>query len=453
MHDLVIRGGQVVTGASVISADVAIEDERISEIGQALGAGTEEIDARGLTIFPGVIDVHVHFNEPGRTNWEGSATGSRALAAGGGTLFFDMPLNSTPCTVSCTAFDRKRAALERSSIIDFALWGGLVPGNTSELPELAERGVVGLKAFLCDSGLPEFPRVDEPTLLEGMRVAASYGLPVAVHAESQAITSALAREAIENGRTSVGDYLASRPVRAEIEAIQFATAIAEDTGAKLHIVHVSSGSGVRAAAEARARGVDVSIETCPHYLFFTAEDMERLGAVAKCAPPLRSNREREDLWTCVLDGSVEIIGSDHSPAPLELKSGPDFFHVWGGIAGIQATLAVLLEEGYHRRGLPLERIGELLSSRPAQRFNILKKGAIQVGHDADLAIVRLFEPFIMDAGSLLQRHAISPYIGSQFRGKIERTLLRGKLAGTRAGRFVRPRVQSIESNAPPRSYA
>jgi allantoinase len=453
MYDLVIRGGQVVTPAGVVSADIAIEDERIIEIRQDLGAGKEEMDARGLTVLPGVIDVHVHFNEPGRTHWEGSAKGSRAFAAGGGTLFFDMPLNSTPCTVNGAAFDAKRAALEKSSVTDFALWGGLVPGNTCELPELAERGVVGLKAFLCDSGLPEFPRADGPTLLEGMRIAAKFGLPVAVHAESQAITSALASEAIGSGRTSVLDYLASRPVRAEVEAIQFASAIAEETGAKLHIVHVSSGSGVRAAVEARARGVDVSIETCPHYLFFTAEDMERLGAVAKCAPPLRSIPERQDLWERVLDGSVGIIGSDHSPAPLELKSGGDFFRIWGGIAGIQATLAVLLEEGYHRRGLPLERIAELLSNRPAQRFNIVNKGAIRAGYDADLAMIRLSEPFVMDAGSLLQRHTISPYVGCRFRGKVERTLLRGKPAGTRTGRFVRPRVQSIEPDAPPRSYA
>jgi allantoinase len=438
MHDLVIRGGQVITAAGVISADIAIEDERIYEIGPDLDAGKEELDARGLTIFPGVIDVHVHFNEPGRTHWEGSATGSRAFAAGGGTLFFDMPLNSSPCTVNGAAFDEKRAALEKSSVTDFALWGGLVPGNTSELPELAERGVVGLKAFLCDSGLPEFPRADESTLFEGMRVAARFALPVAVHAESQAITSALTREAIGNGRTSVRDYLASRPVRAEVEAIQSAAAIAKETGAKLHIVHVSSGSGVRAALEARAGGVDVSIETCPHYLFFTAEDMERLGAAAKCAPPLRSSGEREDLWERVLDGSVGIIGSDHSPAPIELKSGSDFFSIWGGIAGIQATLAVLLETGYRQRGLPLGSIAELLSNHPAQRFNIHNKGAIRRGYDADLAMVRLSESFVMDAGSLLQRHAISPYIGSRFRGKVEETLLRGKLAGTSAGRFVRP---------------
>jgi allantoinase len=438
MHDLVIRGGQVVTAAGVISADIAIEDEQITEIGPDIDAGKEEMDARGLTIFPGVIDVHVHFNEPGRTHWEGSATGSRAFAAGGGTLFFDMPLNSSPCTVSGAAFDEKRAALEKSSVTDFALWGGLIPGNISELPELAERGVVGLKAFLCDSGLPEFPRADDSTLLEGMRVAAKFALPVAVHAESQAITSALTREAIGNGRTSVRDYLASRPVRAEVEAIQSAAAIAKETGAKLHIVHVSSGSGVRAALEARASGVDVSIETCPHYLFFTAEDMERLGAVAKCAPPLRSSQERDDLWARVLDGSVGIIGSDHSPAPIELKSGSDFFGIWGGIAGIQATLAVLLETGYQQRGLSLERIAELLSNRPAQRFNILKKGSIRAGYDADLALVRLSEPFVMDAGSLLQRHAISPYIGNRFRGKVEKTLLRGKLAATTTGRFVRP---------------
>ena len=442
MHDLVIRGGSIVTSGGVVSADIAIDDEQISEIGRDLTGGKTEIDAEGLTVFPGLIDVHVHFNEPGRINWEGAATGSSAFAASGGTLYFDMPLNSDPCTVNGPAFDEKRAALEQSSITDFALWGGIIPGNAADLPDLAERGVIGLKAFLCDSGLPEFPRVDEDALREGMRIAAAFGLPVAVHAESQAITGALAREAMSSAQFSVRDYLASRPIRAEIEAIGLAARLAEETGAKVHIVHVSSGSGVRVAAEARARGIDISIETCPHFLLFTSSDVERLGSVAKCAPPLRVGLEREALWECVLDGSVNIIASDHSPAPPEMKTGDNFFRIWGGIAGVQATLPALLEEGYHRRRLPLERIGELVAANPARRFGIPQKGNIMIGNDADLALVRLREPFIMEAASLRQRHPISPYIGCQFRGKVEQTFLRGRLAGTRTGRFVRPRVQS-----------
>jgi allantoinase len=415
LFDLVIRGDE---------SDIAIEDGRIAAIGPELAAGREEIDARGLSIIPGLIDVHVHFNEPGRTEWEGAASGSRAFAAGGGTLFFDMPLNSTPCTVNVTAFDAKREALERSSATDFGLWGGLVPGNAGDLPALVERGVVGFKAFMCDSGLPEFPYADEPTLQAGMRIAAKLGLPVAVHAESPALLQPA------SGPT-VRDYLTSRPVAAEVEAIRVATAIAGEAGAKLHIVHVSSGRGVAEALEARARGVDVSIETCPHYLYFTEDDMERIRAAAKCAPPLRPMPDRDELWARVLDGSVSIIGSDHSPAPPEMKTSDDFFRIWGGIAGVQATLAVLLE-----LGLPLESIVERVSANPARRFGIPRKGGIAVGMDADLAVVRVAEPFVMDRG--FQRHAVSPYTGCRLRGKVERTLVRGRVPAPGTGRFVRP---------------
>ncbi len=448
MPDLVIRGGQVVTLDGVIRADIAIEDGLISAIGAELRGGREEMNADGLTLFPGLIDAHVHFNEPGRTEWEGAATGSRAFAAGGGTLFFDMPLNSTPCTIDSQSFDQKRAALDRSSVTDFALWGGLVPGNAAELAGLAERGVIGFKAFLCDSGLAEFPRSDEETLFEGMRIAARFGLPVAVHAESETITSALTREALAKGRCSIRDFLASRPVEAETEAIRIASSLALQAGGKLHIVHVSSGSGVAAALEARARGVDISIETCPHYLFFTEEDLERLGAVAKCAPPLRSELQRAHLWSHVLDGGIGIIGSDHSPSPPEMKKGDDFFRIWGGVAGIQATLAVLVEAGHHQGGLPLARIADLLAASPAKRFGIRGKGSIAVGNDADLALVNVSQPFVMSAETLLQRHPLSPYIGCRFRGKVSRTLLRGRAVGDAPGRLVRPLVESRKSDAP-----
>jgi allantoinase len=436
MADLVVRGD---------TQDIAIEDGKIVAIGPELPGAAEEIDARGLHVFPGLIDVHLHFNEPGRTEWEGGATGSRALAAGGGTLFFDMPLNSTPCTVNAEAFDRKHAALAESSITDFALWGGLIPGNVPEMAELADRGVVGFKAFLCDSGLPEFPRADDMTLFEGLREAARLGLPVAVHAESQEITQGLKQRIAPEDRGSVKAFLASRPVIAELEAIQRATLLAREAGAKLHIVHVSSGRGVALAAEARARGVDVSIETCPHYLFFTEDDVERLGAVAKCAPPLRDAKEQAALWTQLLAGAVDIIASDHSPAPPELKSG-DFAQAWGGIAGVQSTLSVLLDRGYHCRQLPLERIASLIAAEPARRFRIRAKGEIAVGMDADLALVDVLRSAQLQPEHLLQRHPLNnPYLGSTFRGCVERTLRRGEtifasgqIIARSGGRFVRP---------------
>jgi allantoinase len=422
MTDAVIRGGTLVTAAGAQRLDLAIEGGRIQAIEPEVAGGREEIDATGQIVLPGVLDVHLHFNEPGRTDWEGAATGSRALAAGGGTLFFDMPLNSTPCTVNARAFDRKRAALEAASITDFGLWGGLIPGSVAEMAEMAARGVVGFKAFLCDSGLPEFPRADDITLLDGLREAAKLRLPVAVHAESDEITRGLTRRA--TARTAKA-FLESRPAVAELEAIQRALLLAEEANASLHIVHVSTGRGVARAAEARARGVDVSIETCPHYLCFTEDDLERLGTIAKCAPPLRTTADQEALWAELLRGRLDIVASDHSPTTPANKAG-DFFAAWGGIAGVQSTLGVMLECGHASRGLALSRVADLLATMPARRFRIAGKGAIAVGLDADLVLVDLAESFTLEAGDLLQRHPASPYVGRTFRGRVRRTVRRGE---------------------------
>ena len=441
MFDLIIRGGIVVSSGGSTTADIAIEDGRIAAIGPELTGASHEIDARGLFVLPGLIDVHVHFNEPGRTHWEGAATGSRALAAGGGTLFFDMPLNSTPCCVNAREVDRKREALERASIIDFGLWGGLVPGAVGEMAEMAGRGVVGFKAFMCDSGLSEFPRADDETLRDGMAEAARLHVPVAVHAESHEITTALA--ARMRGRHA-RDFLQSRPVAAEIEAVGRALEFARETGASLHIVHVSTGRGVLLAAEARTRGVDVSIETCPHYLWFTEADVERLGTIAKCAPPLRAAEHGEELWDTVMAGQVDIIGSDHSPTEPAMKAG-DFLSAWGGIAGVQSTLPVLLDRGYRDRRLPLERIADLVAASPARRFRMAGKGAIDQGNDADLVLIDIESSSTLREEHLQQRHKTSPYLGVTFRGVVRATLRRGEpifmggqVTAGGSGRFVRP---------------
>ena len=421
MVDLLIHGD---------TQDIAIDDGIIVQLGSGVPAKVE-IDARGLTIIPGVIDVHVHFNEPGRTAWEGAATGSRAFAAGGGTLYFDMPLNSTPCTVGVKEFREKRAALEQVSVTDFGLWGGIVPGNRTALAGLAAEGAVGFKAFMSDSGLPEFPRSDDLTLYEAMCEAARLGLPVAVHAENEEITSGLTRRALTEGRTGIRDYLKSRPIIAEVEAIERAGLLAREAGAKLHIVHISSARGIAAALEARSAGTNITIETCAHYLFFTEEDVERIGAAAKCAPPLRSAANREALLRCLSDGEIDIVGSDHSPAPLSMKQDANFFHVWGGIAGVQSTLAVLLQVA----DVPLT--GRVVAENPARRFGIVNKGRLAVGCDADLVLI---DPAVeYELRELHQRHAISPYLGSRFRGLIRQTLLRGVPAPQQSkGRFVRP---------------
>ena len=315
--DLLIRGASVVRSEGVEPLCIGIEDGRIVALAPELSERAKEtIDAAGLHVFPGVIDAHVHFNDPGRTAWEGAATGSAALAAGGGTCFIDMPLNSSPPTLDAPSFAAKLAACRGAARTDFALWGGLTPDNLDRLEELAECGVVGFKAFMAGSGISDFHACDDAALYRGMRTAARLGLPVAVHAENDAIVSVLAAEARAAGRIGVRDYLASRPVAAEAEAVSRALVFAGETGCKLHVVHTSSPRGVRLIRAAAAAGTaDVTCETCPHYLLLSDTDVERLGAKAKCSPPLRPAAERELLVALVAGGQVDTIGSDHSLPP------------------------------------------------------------------------------------------------------------------------------------------
>jgi allantoinase len=446
-YDLIVRNGTLVTATGISNADLGVADGRIVALEPDLaGTSKEEINAEGLHVFPGVIDAHVHFNEPGRTHWEGFATGTAALAAGGTTTFFDMPLNAHPPTLDAESFDLKLKAAQAASLVDFALWGGLVPGNLAQLDELAERGVIGFKAFMSNSGIDDFQSVDDLTLYEGMMRATKLGKIVAVHAESDQLTSELARRAIEQGRTGIRDYLTSRPVVAELEAIQRAILFAQETGCPLHIVHVSSGRGIVMVAEARARGIDVSCETCTHYLVLTEDDVEELGAVAKCAPPLRPQTEQDALWQQLFDGNIPIVTSDHSPAPADMKTSPDFFKVWGGISGCQSLLQLLLTEGYDRRQLPLPTIAAITAENIARRFGPLPgKGRLAIDADADLVLVDLSSSFTLQRSDLFYRHQQSPYAGRLLRGRIVRTLVRGntifregKIISAPTGRLLKP---------------
>ncbi|MDA0163452.1 allantoinase AllB [Solirubrobacter ginsenosidimutans] len=415
MFDLIVRGGTVVTPSGVTTADVGVLDGAIAAVERELAGGArEELDAAGLHVFPGGLDPHVHFNEPGRTHWEGLQTGTAALAAGGFTAFFDMPLNSSPPVIDGAAFDAKLQAARASARVDYGFWGGLVPGNVEHLADLAERGAVGFKAFMSNSGIDEFARADDVTLYEGMAECARLGKLVAVHAENEALT---ARPSGSSARA----FMASRPIVAEVEAIGRAIAFAEDTGCALHIVHVSSARGVALVAEARTRGVDVTCETCPHYLWLSQDDVETLGAVAKCAPPVRPDAERSKLWQLVKSGAVDMLTSDHSPSSPELKAG-DFAGAWGGIAGCQTTLTLLLSE---RDGLALEQVARLVSGGAARRFGMPRKGRIEVGADADLALVDLGAKFRLSADDLQYRHKLSPWLGRRLRARVTRTLLRG----------------------------
>jgi allantoinase len=445
--DVIIRGGQVVTPAEVRKADIGILNGRIVELGPTIPySARETIDASGLHVFPGLIDSHVHFNEPGRAEWEGVETGSKALAAGGGTMFFDMPLNAHPPTLDAESFDQKRRAVEAKSFADFAFWGGLVPQNLDRLEELSERGVIGFKAFMSNSGIEDFPHADGRTLREGMKHAAALGKIVAVHAESESITSQLAEQSISAGKMSVRDYLASRPIHAELEAIQRALELAAETQCRLHIVHVSCGAGIALIASARKMGVDVSCETCPHYLVLTEEDMEQIGPLAKCAPPLRPKQVQDALWQYLVTDQITTVGSDHSPAPTEMKKNQNFFRVWGGISGIQHTLPLLITEGRVRKGMALASVARLLSFNVVTRFRLpTEKGRVAVGTDADLALVDLNASFEVEADTLFYRHRHTPYAGRRLTGKVVQTILRGQtiynngqIMSKPMGRFVRP---------------
>jgi allantoinase len=422
MIDLLIRNADVVTAAGVVRADLSIDGGSIAAIGAAGGAARGEIDAAGCVVYPGLIDPHVHFNEPGRAHWEGIATGSSALVAGGGTAFFDMPLNSRPALLKAADFDAKAAAMATKSFADYALWGGLTPDNLDHLEALADCGVIGFKAFMSGSGIDDFKRADEATLRAGMKVAAARGSVVAVHAEDESMTRRLAAAARDEGRSGWRDYIATRPIEAEVKAIEAACGVALETRCKLHIVHVSSAAGVTSIRRAKAAGVDVTCETCPHYLLLAEDDLIARGASVKCAPPVRPEAEAERLWQCVRDGRIDFLASDHSPAPPEMKTADDAFAVWGGIAGVQSTLTAALT---CKPALVPEQVAALCAANVAGRFGLLKKGRLEIGYDADLVIVDPRRSFVLAAHDLHDRHQLSPYVGRRFDQTIVRTILRG----------------------------
>ncbi len=438
--ELVIRGAHLATGEPV---EIGIEAGRIVLIAEQLDASADaELDAPGLLALPGAVDPHVHFNEPGtRSHWEGWSTGSAAAAAGGVTTVVEMPLNAHPPTVNVEAFAAKRAAAERSSHVDFGLWGGIVPGNLDQLEPLAAHGVVGFKAFMSASGVDDFPAADSATLLDAMSIVAALDLPVAVHAESDEITRRLAGRARRSGKRSMRDYARSRPAVAEAEAIARLLELAGATGCRLHVVHVSTARGVELITRARSEGVDVTCEVTPHHLLLDEDDAARLGAVAKCAPPLRPASELRALRQALAERDIAFVASDHSPAPPELKHEQDLLASWGGISGVQSTLELLLSEDVVRPELL-----PVVSAREAsRRFGLAGKGALAVEGDADVALVEVGPERHLDAAELRYRHPQSPYVGRRLTAKVRHTLLRGEIVrpgGTPRGRLLTPQNAS-----------
>ena len=453
MFDTVLHGGYVVLETGASQQDVAVTDGTISAIGDGLpaGEGTEVLDATGLVVLPGLVDAHVHFNEPGRTHWEGWEIGTRGAAAGGVTTVLEMPLNASPPTTNRTNFAAKRVAAGKSALVDYGLWGGFVDDNRSHFDELKQQGIVGLKAFMCESGIDDFAQVPSELLAAGIAEAARLGLLVGVHAEDNDITSSLTQEIRAAGRTDRGAWGESRPRRAEAKAIAEVLDYVRraGSGARLHVVHVSSGDALSVIEGGKAANQAVTAETCPHYLMFTEDDFDRIGPALKCAPPLRDEANRETLWSAVLAGKIDSIGSDHSPCPAEakLRGEDDVWRAWGGVSGIQVTLPAMTTEGVHRRGLSWERLADLLCTNPAKIFGLYpNKGAIRVGADADFALVDPEVEWTFSSGHLETRSGISPYIGTRFRGAVVRTIVRGRTVFRQGsivgdvgyGRLVRP---------------
>ncbi len=418
-HDLIVRAA---------NCSLAISDGFITSTSPS-GTAREEVDFGDALILPGWIDAHVHFNEPGRTHWEGLATGSRALAAGGGTSFFDMPLNSDPPVITRAAFEEKASLAENLSCLDFALWAGLTPDSLDHMEDMADAGAIGFKAFMCPSGIDEFQAASPSTLRQGMEIAARVGLPVAVHAEDPE-TIRLHQLANPPAAADMRAWLDSRPIEAELSAIRIALDLAGETGCQLHIVHVTCPEGIELVTEAKSRGVRVTVETCPHYLLLDDSAAIAIGPAAKCAPPIRSTATVSALWQQLLAGHIDIIGSDHSPSPPDLKQGSDIFAMWGGIAGIQHALPLLYSQS----------LGILpqLSSNVATTFRLPQKGSLTPGHDADFIVVEK-KPFTITREQLLTRHAISPYLGMTATHTIAATYLRGrKVTPETKGKFLVP---------------
>jgi allantoinase len=501
VESLIIRSTRIVLPEGVAPASIHIEHGRITHVGayddRSASAGRfDAIDVGDLAVSPGIVDTHVHVNEPGRTEWEGFDTATRAAAAGGVTTIVDMPLNSIPATTTVDALDAKRDAARGHVHVDVAFWGGVVPGNTGELDALVDAGVRGFKCFLVPSGVDEFPHVGESDLRQALPILARRGVPLLVHAESPQIIaecglrsadllsiqsetgpdSAIAdsssiqssinpHSAILNPQYAL--YLASRPPKAEVEAIRLMIRLAREFNARVHIVHVACEEAAAEIAHAKGEGVAITAETCPHYLTFAAEEIRDGATEFKCAPPIREAHHRDALWTALADGVLDLVATDHSPAPPSMKCPGDFMRAWGGVASLELSLSAVWtfarlkpsrdedqssvpsheasKTDVARRLQPsVADLARWMSVAPAMLCGLSdRKGRIAEGYDADLVVWDPDAEFIVNPSRLHQRHPLTPYAGRTLRGVVRATILGGarvwdgeRLIDERAGRLL-----------------
>jgi allantoinase len=451
---LIVRSTRVVLPEGTAPASIHIQDGRIERVGPR---GDEGLDFGDLVISPGLVDTHVHVNEPGRAEWEGFDTATRAAAAGGVTTIIDMPLNSVPATTTVEALEAKRSAARGRVHVDVGFWGGVVPGNSGELDALVDEGVRGFKCFLVPSGVDEFRHVDEADLREALPITARRRVPLLVHAEAPLViadcglriadlssiqSSINPQSAILNPQYTL--YLATRPPEAEVDAVRMMIRLAREFNARVHIVHVACAEAADEIARAKAEGVPITAETCPHYLTFAADEIRDGATEFKCAPPIREARHRDALWRALQQGVLDLVATDHSPAPPAMKCPGDFMRAWGGIASLELSLAAVWSGvmshvgadprvglGADTRVRPHEieytTLARWMSAAPAMLCGLAdRKGRIAAGYDADLVIWDPDAEFTVDASRLHQRHPITPYAGRTLRGVVRTTILRGE---------------------------
>ncbi len=437
--ELVVRANRVLTPDGERRATVWVADGRIVRVGdvdEPLASSSVVQLADDEVLIPGLVDTHVHINEPGRTEWEGFATATRAAAAGGVTTVLDMPLNSLPPTISTEALAVKQQAAEGKCRVDVGFWGGAVPSSLGRLEELWDAGVFGFKCFLLDSGVPEFPHLTTPQLHAAMHEIAGFGGRLIVHAEDAGM--------ISDGdwhSSRYPDFLATRPPESETTAISIVIEAARVTGCRTHIVHLSAADALPEITAARADGVPLTVETCPHYLTLAAEDIEDGATQFKCCPPVRGRENADRLWTALSDGVIDFVVTDHSPSTPELKAleEGDFGTAWGGISSLQLGLP-LVWTGARARGLALQDVIGWMALAPARTMGVEGKGAIVAGNVADLVVFAPDEAWTIDAAALHHKNAISPYHGRRVSGAVRATYLGGRRAdidGPVLGQFLR----------------
>jgi allantoinase len=426
--DLVVRAASALINGTIRPIEIGITGGIITAVSNDRIDGDEIVTlGDDEVLIPGLVDTHVHVNEPGRTEWEGFASATRAAAAGGVTTIVDMPLNSIPATTTVEALEIKRAVAAEKSIVDVGFWAGAVPENLGTLKTLHNAGAFGFKAFLAPSGVDEFGHLDAEQLERALEEIAEFNGLLIVHAEDPGVLDASANE----GGTNYAHFVESRPDAAETTAIDRVIAGVRRTGARAHILHLSSAAALPALRAARSEGLPITVETCPHYLSFSAEQIEDGATQFKCCPPIRDEVNRDLLWQALLDGDIDIIVTDHSPSTAELKfaHGGDFGLAWGGIAGLQLGLSAIWTEALNR-GIPLARVVDWMSTSTANFVGLTSKGRIEVGADADLVAFAPTAIFTVDAAALQHKNPVSAFDGRELTGVVRRTWLRGTAVDT-----------------------